>query len=223
MSAALFSIAGIGFLVGFRHAFEPDHLAAVATLATREGGLVRAARLGLAWGTGHTASVALVALLLVVLGIHVPETFFRTSEFVVALLLVLLGAATLRGELRRHRAALGSAHAHAHVHGMTHEHPGNTRTTGGSFAFGLAHGLAGSGAVIVLLVASATGAGARLGYLAAFSIGTIVGMSIVSALTGLAGEAAAARGRDWTRRVRVSAALASAVSGIVLGWGVVSG
>src|SRR5437762_7153992 len=51
----LLALAGLGLLLGFRHAFEPDHLAAVSTLATRQGRLLDACRLGLAWALGHTA------------------------------------------------------------------------------------------------------------------------------------------------------------------------
>ena len=70
----------IGFTVGFRHAFEADHLAAVTTLATREAGWRRGARLGVVWGVGHTLSIAAVAALLIVLGVGIPETFFAASE-----------------------------------------------------------------------------------------------------------------------------------------------
>lgn len=92
--------------------------------------------------------------------------------------------------------------------------------------FGLAHGLAGSGAVIVLLVAAATSLRAQFGYLVAFGVGTIVGMSIVSgvtgALTGAMAAGATARGARWALRLRVGAALASAVVGVMLGWSVMS-
>ena len=53
--ANLLALAGLGLLLGFRHAFEPDHLAAVSTLATRQGRLLDACRLGLAWALGHPA------------------------------------------------------------------------------------------------------------------------------------------------------------------------
>src|SRR5207249_3012430 len=53
----LLALAGLGLLLGFRHAFEPDHLAAVSTLASRQGRLLDACRLGLAWALGHSASV----------------------------------------------------------------------------------------------------------------------------------------------------------------------
>lgn len=107
MNVGMLTFVGVGFLVGFRHAFEPDHLAAVTTLATRGRGLGHAARLGVAWGIGHTASVAIVAVALIVLGVHVPDRFYRIAEMGVALLLVLLGVSTLWA--KRGGTVVGSA------------------------------------------------------------------------------------------------------------------
>lgn len=223
MNLGLLSIVGVGFLVGFRHAFEPDHLAAVTTLATRDRGLSHAARLGVAWGAGHTASVALVAVVLILLGVHVPETFFRTAEFGVATLLVVLGVSTLVAEARRHRRALGAPHAHAHAAHAPHSHDPSIRTVARSLWFGVAHGMAGSGAVVVLLVAAASSREAQFGYLLAFGVGTVAGMSIVSFLTGAVSGLAAARNASLARTIRVGAGLASAIVGVLLGWSVVQG
>src|SRR6187431_141542 len=111
MNEILLPAIGIGFVVGFRHAFEPDHLAAVTTLATRERSLSLAARLGLAWGVGHTLAVAVVATALIVLGVQVPERFYHTAELCVAALLIVLGVGTLIAEARRHRESLGKPHS----------------------------------------------------------------------------------------------------------------
>lgn len=223
MVLGILTIVGVGFLVGFRHAFEPDHLAAVTTLATRHRGLAHAARLGVAWGLGHTASVAVVSLGLIVLGIHVPESFYRTAEFGVALLLIALGASSLLAEARRHRGELGEPHAHAHHARLPHSHAPQVRTVSRSLWFGIAHGMAGSGAVIVLMVAAASTRQAQLGYLAAFGVGTVVGMSVVSLLTGVVAGAAAARNLAFARRIRIGAAIASAAVGVMLGWSTVVG
>jgi high-affinity nickel-transport protein len=223
MNLGLLSIVGVGFLVGFRHAFEPDHLAAVTTLAARNRGLGHAARLGVAWGVGHTASVALVAVALIILGIHVPEAFFRTAEFGVATLLVLLGVTTLLAEARRHRRALGAPHQRAHAAHDAHSHDPSIRTVARSLWFGVAHGMAGSGAVVVLLVAAASSREAQFGYLLAFGVGTVAGMSIVSFLTGAVSGLAAARNAALARTIRLGAAVASSLVGLLLGWSVVQG
>lgn len=218
MSLGILTIIGVGFLVGFRHAFEPDHLAAVTTLATRGRGLGHAARLGVAWGVGHTASVAVVAVALIVLGIHVPEAFYRSAEMLVAVLLIALGVSSLVAEARRHRRELGAHHAHAHHAHAPHSHDPSIRTVARSLWFGVAHGMAGSGAVIVLMVAAASTREAQMGYLAAFGLGTVAGMSVVSVLTGAVAGAAATRNLLVARRIRIGAALASALIGAMLGW-----
>lgn len=223
MNLGLLSIVGVGVLVGFRHAFEPDHLAAVTTLAARDRGLGHAARLGVAWGVGHTASVALVAIALIALGVHVPEAFFRTAEFGVAALLVLLGVTTLLAEARRHRRALGASHAHAHTAHAAHSHDPSIRSVARSLWFGVAHGLAGSGAVVVFLVAAASTWQAQFGYLLAFGVGTVAGMSTVSFVTGAVSGLAAERSATLARHIRVGAALASSLVGILLGWSVAWG
>src|SRR5437867_12276244 len=93
MTPSIVAILAIGGLLGLRHAFEPDHLAAVSTLATRPGArrLWSAARLGLVWGLGHTATVGVVALLIIALGVRLPARLWPAAELVVAGVLVLLG------------------------------------------------------------------------------------------------------------------------------------
>lgn len=223
MNGGILSFIGVGFLLGFRHAFEPDHLAAVTTLATRDRGWSHAATLGVAWGTGHTASIAVVAVALIVLGVHVPEAFYRTAEMGVAVLLILLGVSTLFAEARRHRATLGASHASAHRAHVAHSHDPHVRSVARSLWFGVAHGLAGSGAVVVLLVAAASTVRGQLGYLAAFGVGTVVGMSMVSLLTGAVSGIASARNVRVAQHIRVGAALASSVVGVMLGWSVYNG
>lgn len=222
MIELLLPAAGIGFVVGFRHAFEPDHLAAVTTLATRERGRAQAARLGLAWGAGHTASVAIVAVVLIVLGIRVPEQFYHTAELGVAFLLIALGVGTIIAESRRHRRSLGAPHDHAHGVDAAHAHPDAVRSVSRAAVFGVAHGFAGSGAVVVLLVAASSRLAEQVSYLAAFGIGTIAGMSLVSLLTGVAAAAVADRHRRAAQWVRVGAAGLSVIIGVLLGADVLS-
>lgn len=223
MMSGLLAFIGIGFLIGFRHAFEPDHLAAVSLLATRERGWLTSARLGLAWGAGHTGSVAIVAMLIILLGIRVPASMFAMFELLVAAMLIILGVSTLVNETRRHRRVLGDAHEAAHHSHVAHVHPERIRNMRGAFSFGIAHGLAGSGAVIVLLVAAATSVREQFTYLLAFGLGTVGGMCVVSLLvSGMAGLAIT-RSKHWAMSIRVVAATASTVVGVMLGWSVLTG
>ena len=225
MTPSLLALAGVGLLLGFRHAFEPDHLAAVSTLASRQGSLWSAARLGLAWGVGHTATVGAIVLLVVALGIRLPPALWPAAELVVAALLVLLGAAVVwryaRGRWHMHVHAHDANphfHLHSHAHDAGHAHLHATADAHRSLGFGIAHGLAGSGAIAVLLVAAAPSAGLRLAYFAAFGAGTILGMLAVSVtLAGLV-RFAAGRGTKWATVLHVGAAVGSVVVGLTLAW-----
>ncbi len=232
MTLDLLPVLAIGGLLGFRHAFEPDHLAAVSTLATRQGKLWSAARLGLAWGVGHTATVGAVALLVVALGVRLPPALWPAAELVVAALLVLLGGAVVwryaRGRWHLHahaHPATGGPHFHLHSHAkdLGHGHPHAAGDARRSLGFGIAHGLAGSGAIAVLLVAAAPDAPARLLYFAAFGAGTMGGMLAVSLSLTLLVRVAAARGARWATALHVGSACLSVIAGVALARRVVFG
>src|SRR5258708_15981061 len=122
MTPSIVAVLTIGGLLGLRHAFEPDHLAAVSTLATKPGGrrLWSAARLGLIWGLGHTVTVGAVAMLVLVLGVQLPARLWPTAELLVAGLLILLGVMVIwpytRGRLHLHTLAPSPAAPHLHLH-----------------------------------------------------------------------------------------------------------
>lgn len=224
MSPTILAVAGIGLLLGLRHAFEPDHLAAVSTLATRPAArLWSAARLGLVWGLGHTATVGIVVLFIIVLGIQVPERFWPTAELLVAALLVLLGSVVIwryvrgRWHLHAHSHASGPhLHLHSHSQAAGHEHAHGAVDARRSLGFGIAHGLAGSGAIAALLVAAAPDATARIAYFAAFGIGTIVGMLGVSLTLSMVVRLASSKSERWATILHVGAAALSVVAGVVL-------
>src|SRR5262245_1593025 len=88
--------SGLGSLLGLRHALEPDHLAAVTTLVTRERSSLRAALLGVCWGVGHTVTLLLVGAALVLLRAGMPASVANLFEFLVALMLVGLGIRAIR-------------------------------------------------------------------------------------------------------------------------------
>jgi len=223
MSLSLPAVLGVGFLLGLRHAFEPDHLAAVSTLATRQRRVRDAAGLGIAWGLGHTVSVALVALAVMALGVQVPERFGLVGDLVVAALLVLLGGTVLtryaRGRWHMHRHTHDGGphlHLHSHSHGPSHEHRHANWDVRRALGFGLAHGMAGSAAVLVLVVASATTSATQAAYIVAFGAGTIAGMLAVSLVLGALVRVASNKGEKLAVALHVSSALVSIVVGVVL-------
>src|SRR5467141_3732528 len=226
----LLALAGLGLLLGFRHAFEPDHLAAVSTLATRQGRLLDACRLGLAWALGHTASVGLVVGAIILFGLHLPDRLWPAADLLVALLLIGLGGTVIlryapgQWHLHVHSHAAGPhLHLHSHAQGSAHEHAHPQGDARRSLGFGLLHGLAGSAAILVLLVAAAPTRAAQLTYFAAFARGTMVGMLAVSfCLAGLV-RVASGQGAKWATALHLGSAVASVVVGVVLAGRVAGG
>jgi hypothetical protein len=123
----LFSILIIGFLLGMKHATESDHLAAVASLATRQHSFVATLRQGIAWGLGHTITLMIVGSAVLALGTAMPEKMGRALELCVGVMLVGLGVDVMRRMLRQrihfhvHRHG-GEAHFHAHGHAPAPSH-----------------------------------------------------------------------------------------------------
>jgi len=207
-------------------AFEPDHLAAVSTLATRPGArLWSAARLGLVWGVGHTATVGVVVAVILVLGLELPARLWPAGELLVAALLVLLGSVVIwryargRWHMHAHSHAGGvepHIHLHSHAHEVGHAHSHARPDARRSLGFGIAHGLAGSGAIAALLVAAAPDTASRVLYFVTFGGGTILGMLLVSLTLGLAVRVAAGKRTRWATILHLGSATASVLVGIAL-------
>lgn len=174
--------AGLGALLGMRHAFEPDHLAALSTLLTGERNVRKAAWLGVYWGVGHTLTLLVAGTLLVVLRADMPAVASDALAGLVVLLLVGFGVRAIRRP-----ADQGSqGPTHSHVHGMkSGPAPGGLWTLARRpLLVGAVHGLAGSGALTALVMATIPSMGARLIYLALFGVGSTVGMAALSGLMG---------------------------------------
>lgn len=193
MTPAL-SILFVGLLLGMKHATEADHLAAVATLATRQNSLAQTLRQGVAWGIGHTLTLLLFAGVVLALGRVISPTLEQALETAVGVMLVVLGADVLRRLVRDrvhfhvHRHATEQAHVHAHSHRgegphalstHRHEHP-RARWPLRALAVGVMHGLAGSAALVVLSLEAVPSVGLGLGYIALFGVGSILGMALLS-------------------------------------------
>jgi high-affinity nickel-transport protein len=168
-------LLGLGLLLGIRHAADPDHVVAVGVIATRTRGLWPAARLGVLWGAGHTVTLFIVASGIILFNLVVPPRLGLALEFTVAIALVTLGLINVR----------------SHSHSDT----GPDDASGGRRAFtvGLVHGLAGSAAVALLVVATVNEPWWACAYLLVFGAGTLAGMTLIT--TGVAWPLAAAAGR----------------------------
>lgn len=186
---------GTGLALGLKHAAEPDHVAAVATLLRRDQGLRGAARIGTFWGLGHSLVLIAAGALLQFTGLRVPARFSTFAELGVCAMLVVLGALGLR------RAR--GAHTHGH------------RTARSAVGIGALHGLAGSSAAALLAAASAGSLG-PLAFLVLFSVGTVAGMAATTAVLSVP-LARAAQNERWQRALVRTACWVSIVLGLVLG------
>jgi hypothetical protein len=187
------SILVVGLLLGMKHATEADHLAAVATLATRQGSLAQTMRQGVAWGIGHTLTLIVFGGAVLLLGQVISPGLGQALETAVGVMLVLLGADVLRRLVRDrihfhvHRHAPSIAHIHAHSHrgegahaGSAHRHEHARRWPVRALVVGMMHGLAGSAALVVLALQTMPSVGLGIGYIVLFGIGSIVGMALLS-------------------------------------------
>jgi Cytochrome C biogenesis protein transmembrane region len=191
----LASILALGFLLGMRHATDADHLAAVATLATRSRSLAHTVAQGIAWGTGHTLTLMFFGGAVLVLGAVVPAQAAQALELAVGVMLCLLGADALyrlrreRIHFHAHRHTDGVAHFHAHSHSgegaphdpARHEHVHPRGFPGRALLVGMVHGMAGSAALILLSLEALRSPVWGFAYIAIFGLGSILGMALLSA------------------------------------------
>jgi nitrile hydratase accessory protein len=173
--------AGLGALLGMRHAFEPDHLAAIATLMTGERTSMKAAWLGAWWGLGHTLTLLAAGTTLVVLRADMPALAAELFEFCVVVLLVGFGVRAIYQGV--YRALPRPTHSHAPASG-SRLLAGGRWTLARPLLVGAVHGLAGSGALTALVVGTLPSTATRLGYLALFGAGSTLGMVVLSGLFG---------------------------------------
>jgi len=186
---AIFATWMLGLVSGMRHAFEPDHVAAMSTLVAEGHGSRRAAWLGAWWGLGHTAALLGVGLVLGVLRAELSPGTEQALEVLVGLMLLGLGARAVRRGLAEMRSGAEGWHRHrgrAHHHPASgrHLHVGRWALSPRSFAVGIVHGLAGSGALVALAMTELASMPARLFYVALFGVGSVAAMAAVSGLAG---------------------------------------
>jgi High-affinity nickel-transport protein len=218
----LLTSSSLGSLLGMRHALEPDHIAAVSTLVTGERSGYKAALLGACWGVGHTVSLLVVGMGLVLLRTEMPAALTDVFELFVAVMLIGLGLRAIYLAARQGPAGPVHAHQHGgrvHVHrgAPAHIHIGTWTLARRPLLVGAVHGLAGSGALTALVVATLPSTTARLTYMAVFGLGSTLGMA---ALSGVLGWPLARLGshRAVARAISLAVGCASTMLGVVWGY-----
>jgi hypothetical protein len=239
MDVSMPAVLGLGFVLGVRHALDADHVAAVSTLVTQQGSVLRSCLLGTFWGAGHTAALMLAALAVIVFKVSISPEMERGLELVVSGVLVALGASAL---IRGWRGTTLHTHPHAH-HGDVHDHPhvhigppdghpaawhphGHLhllRMGGRPFLLGIVHGMAGSAALMLLTLAAIPSALGGFLYVLIFGLGSTLGMLVLSGLIGVPLALSARRGHAAPLVLQILAGSASIAVGGWLAWGLLAG
>lgn len=148
----------IACALGLRHASDPDHLVAVTSLvASRDGDHRDAARLGAWWGLGHATMLVAVGVPLILLKSELPAWLEAGAERAVGVVILLLAARVILKWMRGDYRGGGHRHPegrHRHLSRDEHHEHGAARTPAQAYGIGVLHGLAGTGAIVVLLIAA---------------------------------------------------------------------
>lgn len=197
------STLALGFVLGLKHAVEADHLAAVSTIVSERKSVWSSSLVGGLWGVGHTISLLVAGVAVILFHIEIGERTGHALEFAVGLMLVALGVNALRKLARGGRVHVhahthgGRAHVHPHVHGSEPETDPHTHHGLGlgprPLLVGMIHGLAGSAALTLLVLSTIPSPLVGFAYIFVFGVGSVGGMMIMSALVGLPAYLTAAR------------------------------
>ena len=227
MDTSLPAALGLGLLLGLRHALDADHVAAVSTLVSQHRSLARSCLLGVFWGAGHTMALLAAGVGVIAFKLTISPEVEKGLETVVACVLILLGGHvllrsvgtwTLHGHDHSHD---GYSHRHLHLHVGEEDSPGHThlfRLGGRPFLVGVLHGMAGSAALMLLVLATIPSPLSGLLYILVFGVGSTAGMLVISGLIGIPFILSARRSHTAHAAIQTLAGAASLVLGLALAW-----
>jgi hypothetical protein len=187
MSLTLVSILCFGFLLGMRHAFDADHVVAVSTIVSRKSSIGAAALTAVSWGAGHGLTMLVVGGAIVLSGFTIPRPVGLSLELGVALMLIVLGLVNVSGIVHEARETLASSNPDR-GDGSSRRRPEIRLDESGLYravrpmAIGVVHGLAGSGAMTLLLLPIIHDPIWSMAYLVTFGVGTIAGMMLITVI-----------------------------------------
>ncbi|MBI2850119.1 MAG: sulfite exporter TauE/SafE family protein [Chloroflexi bacterium] len=223
---SVWSVLALGLLLGIRHAFDTDHLVAVTTIVSEYRNPLRAIWIGVSWGLGHTTTLFLAGVVLLLLDVQMPERLALLFEFLVGIMLILLGTQAflslrrleIHAHPHQHENGETDLHEHFHIHGAADEHshrplgrweklsklliagitPGESQPAAESagkalkpffrlksYLVGIVHGMAGSAALMLMVLASIESTVTGAMYILLFGLGTVVSMGLVSIFISL--------------------------------------
>lgn len=190
---ASLSLLVIGFLLGVRHAVDPDHVVAITTILSRRSSLRSASAVGALWGIGHTAAIVAVGGTMILFKVLIPHRAFLAAEMGVALMLVVLGVLSLRGA-------------------PSHVADSNARPV----IVGTVHGLAGTGGVMAVGSPLLADPGWAMLSLLLFGTGTIAGMMLVTVVMSLPARYSPGHFQSVRGWLRYASAVVSVGFGLLL-------
>jgi len=227
---SLISIVAIGFFLGMRHATDPDHVIAVTTIVSQQRSAGRAAWIGIVWGLGHTVTIFLVGSAIILFNLVIPVRLGLAMELSVGFMLIVLGGWNLLSfaqALPGAASADGQAqHTHPHPHQRFGQDSWLERSLGSKSWYmllrplivGLVHGLAGSAAVALLILASIRNTNWALTYLLVFGVGTIAGMMVITMSIASAFKFVGDRFQAFGRRLALVSGVVSVAFGLVVAY-----
>ena len=219
MAIILFTLSG--FLLGIRHAFDADHVAAISSFAAKNKSIKKSSLLGMFWGFGHATALLLIGLIILSLKITIPENISLLLELIVGVMLVILGVNTIltanKNKIHFHKHSHGQErHIHFHSHKATKNHAHEHLPFYQSVFVGLVHGLAGSAALTLLVLAAVKSFWIGLIYILIFGIGSIAGMMAVSSIISLPFTLIPNKFEKIQKILRMGTGLTSAIIGFVM-------
>jgi ABC-type nickel/cobalt efflux system permease component RcnA len=227
MESSLLAAFGLGLLLGIQHALDPDHLIAVSTIVSKHKNFKWASLIGAFWGLGHTTTLFIVGLFVIGLRLTIPPRLGSGLELLVAVMLVILGLNVLRKAFGAERVHLHThshnpvTHTHFHAHenpAQDHAHAHAFKAMRRPFIVGMVHGLAGSAALMLLVLSTIQSPLGGLVYIIIFGLGSVGGMFLLSGIISLPFILTAQRFTLMNRWIRVFAGIASVSFGIYLAW-----
>lgn len=227
MTTTLIATLGLGFILGLKHALDADHVIAISTIVSEHKSISKSSLVGTFWGLGHTTSLLIAGLLVILLRLAIPTKLALLMEFGVSVMLVLLGVNVIRKFLRERKVHIhthehdGLIHTHIHLHKgkeETHKHNHLIKFSSKPFLVGLAHGVAGSAALMLLVLTTNPSPLAGLFYILIFGLGSIGGMLVMSSLISLPFVLTANKLVFINEGIKVLAGVSSVAFGIFLGW-----
>ena len=200
--ASNIGVLGLGFILGLKHATDPDHILAVTTFLGKERQLRRACSIGLFWGLGHTIALSIAGLIVIGLKIPISKWLADRLELGVAAMLVILGARLI---------ATVHTRWHEHHHGFRWHRLGLR-----PMLVGIVHGTAGSAALTLLVLSTLSSTVNGLLYILIFGVGSMLGMLAISVLLSLPLQLARERMVSLIRPLQICTGVLSCAFGLYL-------